>query len=232
MWDFRGISLNVIVSKLFEPCLLSVFHNYLESSPFQFGFKASSSCSKAIYTIRKTIDFFIERQATVNLCALDLTKAFDKMNRHALFIKLLNRNCPVALINILDCWFSKTSACIRWGDVISGSVPLHCGTRQGGILSPALFAVFVNDVLLKLQRSSLGCHTRNLCLNSFMYADYLLLLSISIFDLQCMIDICKKELDWLDMKINIKKSSCIRIGSRFKSNVKEVTLDDTPITGD
>jgi hypothetical protein len=103
-------------------------------------------------------------------------------------------------------------------------VPLNCGVRQGGILSPALFAIFINDVIVRLQKSSLGCHIRNLCLNTFMYADDLLLLSISVQDLQKMINICKVEFDWLDMSVNIKKSACIRIGERFRSIAKEVQL--------
>ena len=41
--DFRGISINPIVSKLFEYCLLSVFSNFLESSDMQLGFKPNSS---------------------------------------------------------------------------------------------------------------------------------------------------------------------------------------------
>lgn len=227
--DFRGISINPIISKLFEYCLLSIFSEYLVTSEMQFGFKANSSCSKALYSVRKTIEYFIERQSTVNLCALDMSKAFDKMNRNALFIKLLDRNCPVVLINLLDCWFSKTYACVKWGDSISSFVKLECGTRQGGIMSPTLFAVFINDVIVHLQKSSLGCHIRNLCLNAFMYADDLLLMSISVCDMQNMISICKTEFDWLDMAVNIKKSSCIRVGSRFNVVVKDLLLDDRPI---
>jgi len=45
-----------------------------------------------------------------------------------------------------------------------------------------------------------------------MYADDLLLLSISVTHLQKMLDICVKELASLDMKINVKKSNWLRIG--------------------
>ena len=48
-----------------------------------------------------------------------------------------------------------------------------------------------------------------------MYADDLLLLSASLCDLQSMIDICCVELDKLDMKLNVKKSQLVRIGSRI-----------------
>jgi hypothetical protein len=92
-----------------------------------------------------------------------------------------------------------------------------------------LFAVFINDIIIRLQKSSLGCYVRNICFNAFMYADDLLLLSISISDLQAMINICKDELDWLDMKINIKKSMCMRVGNNFNASTCDILLDSTPI---
>ena len=40
------------------------------------------------------IDHFISGGSTVNICSLDLSKAFDKMSHYALYIKLINRNIP------------------------------------------------------------------------------------------------------------------------------------------
>ena len=74
-------------------------------------------------------------------------------------------------------------------------VKLTAGVRQGGVLSPLLFAVYVDDLLIKLSKSSLGCYINGLCLNSIMHADDLLLLSISVYDLQKMIDLCLHEFD-------------------------------------
>jgi hypothetical protein len=156
---------------------------------------------------------------------LDLAKAFDKLNRHALFIKLMNRKCPFCLISILDCWFAKIYSCVKWGECMSEFVCLRCGTRQGGVASPTLFSVCINDVIELLQKSSLGCHIRNISFNAFMYADDLLLLSISVGDLQGMINVCKSELEWLDMAINSKKSNCIRVGKRFDEVTAQLFFD-------
>ena len=213
--NYRGITLNPVISKVFEHCLLTLFSNFLHTSPRQFGFKAKTGCDKALYTVRKTIDYFVEREATVNACALDMAKAFDKMNKNALFIKLLNNKCPLTFINILHCWYSKAFACVKWGAALSSLVQMKSGTRQGGVCSPALFAVFINDVLTHLEKSGLGCFINHYCLNSFMFADDLVLLTISISDLNDMIAICKVELDWLDMKVNVLKSDCIRVGPRY-----------------
>ena len=54
-------------------------------------------------------------------------------------------------------------------------VYLLTGTMQGGISSPYLFAVCIDDVLTKLQGSSLGCHVYYACFNAFIYADDLFL---------------------------------------------------------
>ena len=227
--EYRGISISPVISKFFEHVLLVCYSKYLVSSDFQFGFKSGSSCSHAIYTVRKAIDYFVERDSTVNVCALDLAKAFDKVNKYALFIKLLKRRCPIKFIELLDNWYDKCHTCVKWGNSFSHFIKLNAGVRQGGVLSPVLFAVYVNDILVLLQSSGLGCQINRFCCNSFMYADDLLLLSISVSDIQKMIDICKKELDWLDMRVNINKSSFLRIGKRYNTSTSDVFISDTPI---
>ena len=57
------------------------------------------------------------------------------------------------------------------------------GVRQGGILSPSLFAVYVDKLLDKLILSGLGCFISGVCFNSLMYAGDIILLSISVCDL-------------------------------------------------
>ena len=53
--------------------------------------------------------------STVSLCALDLSKAFDKMNHHTLLIKLLNSQVPINLLLIIENWFDLSCTCIKWG---------------------------------------------------------------------------------------------------------------------
>src|SRR5207245_4451541 len=143
-----------------------------------------SSCSHAIYTVRKTVETFCSQGSTANLCSLDISKAFDKINHLKLFSKLINRKVPIELIVMLKCWYSKIQCCVRWGNSLSRLVKLTAGVRQGGILSPYLFAMYVNDILVNLKNCQLGCHIKGFCFNSVMYADDLIILTISITDMQ------------------------------------------------
>jgi len=65
----------------------------------------------------------------------------------------------------------------------------------------------------------------NMFVGCVMFADDLLLLSASLCDSQLMIDICCKELDKLDMKLNVKKSQLVRIGRSHYKVVHGVVLN-------
>jgi len=126
-----------------------------------------------LYCARVSTEYFVERGSTVNLCAIDMQKAFDKMNNYALLLKLMNNYCPIALIKILDCGYSKVFAMVKWEYCIACLFQLTAGTRQGGLMSPALFAVFINDVIVKLEVSGLGCFIHNVCFNQLIPIEHL-----------------------------------------------------------
>jgi len=73
-------------------------HSITDSNDNQLGFKKGIGRPHAIYAVRTVTDRWISQGFTVNLCAIDLSKAFDKVNHHALFIKLMKRNIPVQLL--------------------------------------------------------------------------------------------------------------------------------------
>ena len=113
--DFRGISISPVISKVLEHCIIERFSDFLNTTDNQFGFKKQLGCSHVIYSVRNVIDHFISEGSTVNVCSLDLSKAFDKMSHYALYIKLINRNIPLNLLKIIKSWFNTSFTCVRWG---------------------------------------------------------------------------------------------------------------------
>ena len=92
---------------------------------------------------------------------------------------------------------------------------LSPGVRQGGVLSPYLFAVFMDDIVDKIKKVNLGCYISLICTCIFLYADDIVLLAPTVSGLQ--------ELEQLNMKLNVSKSRCIRFALRFNADCAELT---------
>ena len=67
-----------------------------------------------------------------------------------------------------------------------------------------------------------GCYISLVCCCIFLYADDILLASPTISGLQIILNACETELTELDMRINVKKSTCIRFGKRFDEHSAEL----------
>lgn len=221
--DFRGISISPVISKLFELAILDRFDDYFETSDCQFGFKKKLSCRHAIFSVRNVIEHYVSCGSTVNVCALDLSKAFDKMNHFVLFNKLMDRKLPVNILHILEVWFSSSETCVRWGGQFSYFFKLSVGIRQGGVLSPLLFAVFIDGLVSRIKATGVGCYLSNVCVSIYLYADDILLVSPTVSGLQALVNTCDSEFFDIDMRINAKKSICIRFGSRFSERCGNIT---------
>jgi hypothetical protein len=148
------------------------------------------------------------------------------MNHHGLFIKLMNKMIPSKILTLLEHWFNHSITCVKWGTFFSDFFTLTCGIRQGGVLSPYLFAIYIDGVADRVRLSKTGCYIKMTCVSSFLYADDILLLAPSVNSLQQLLRACEQELGWLDMTINLKKSACMRIGNRFNTSCENITTID------
>ena len=84
-------------------------------------------CNHAIFTVRQVVDRFIKGGNTVNLCSIDLSKAFDKVNHQALLMKLMKRKLPVALLDLLENWLKNSFSSIKWGHIFSYTFAISLG---------------------------------------------------------------------------------------------------------
>ena len=111
----------------------------MESSDLRFGFKQLSSCSHALYAFSESIKYFTSKCNKVYAAFLAASNAFD-MNIYMLvfFVKMS--------LYVLCCYcvvgtdYSRLQCVVRWQNSFGGSFPVTCRVRQGGVLSPYLFA--------------------------------------------------------------------------------------------
>ena len=106
------------------------------------------------------------------------------MNYYILLTKLLQRHLPVNVICIIATLFRCSCIIVKWVNTLSSCFKLHAGVRQGGVLSPILFANYVDSMLLALAQSKLGCRVNGVLCSYFMYADDIILVTASLTDLE------------------------------------------------
>lgn len=95
------------------------------------------------------------------------------------------------------------------GNVTSSKFYVTNGVKQGGILSPLLFNVYVNDLSTLLNNMNIGGSIDGELLNHIFYADDLCLLSLSTAAMQHLLSLCKKFGDENDIVFNCTKSMCM-----------------------
>jgi len=98
---------------------------------------------------KNIIDHFVNSGSTVNLCTLDPSKAFDKVNHHALFLKLMQRWVPAVLLTLLETFLLHCYSCVKWGYVWSASFEINFGVYDRVLFyrcfcSPCTWITLVN----------------------------------------------------------------------------------------
>ena len=109
---------------------------------------------------------------------------------------------------------------MKWNSSTSDSFKASNGVKQGGILSPILYCVYTDDLLLELQKSGVGCYIGPYFYGAFAYADDIILLCPSLKGTQEMLDICEKYAAQHNILFNAKKSQLLVVnGAKCHENL-------------
>ena len=225
--NYRPIALVTAASKIFEICILELLELYLITHDHQFGFKSKHSTDMCIFTVRSIIKYYTRQNSPVYTCFLDTSKAFDRINHWTLFKKLIDCNVPLLIVRILVFWYQMQLVCVKWGKSFSQYFSIANGVRQGGILSPKLFALYMNGLSGALSLCKAGCYIDAQCMNHLMYADDICVMAPSAIALQKLLDVCYEYGITNDLIYNPLNSVCMVFKPRrFKLYCPTVAIGD------
>jgi hypothetical protein len=205
-------------------------NDVLNTSDMQFGFKRNSSTTQCTFALLETIQYYLQRDSPVWCMFLDASQAFDNVQYVTLFRRLLQKKlCP------RSCWIllkmhTGQAVCVRWGGITSPAFSVRNGVKQGGILSPVLFTLYVDILLEKLRSSNVGCHLGRTFCGALAYADDVALLAPTRSALKSMLTIAEKTGGDLHITFNSTKSQMLVFHPNLQfSGVAPINFGGAPV---
>ena len=209
--NYRPIAISTAASKVFELIILGRIEHFLTVQHNQFGFKKGHSTDKCIYIFKEIVNYYHYLNTPIFACFIDIKSAFDRVNYSKLFELLLEKGVPVYIVKILFYWYSNQSIFVRWGTKLSEPFKMMNGIRQGSILSPHLFNVYVDPLTVDLNMSGVGCFIGDAPFNNISYADDMVLISPSATALNDLIKMCTNFAKDYDIIYSVEKTVCMCI---------------------
>ena len=141
-----------------------------------------------------------------------------------MFNILLDKNVPYCIIRLLLDAYERQEARVMWKTCNSEYFKLQNGVKQGGVISPTLFNLYIDRLLLKLKKSGIGCNMNGVYMGALSYADDITITSPSLQGLNIMLGICDDFAQSNFITFNSKKTICIKYGEPVR-NTEHVKLN-------
>ena len=156
--NYRTLTLGTSLAKLFDLVIINNQKSIFNTSELQFGFKKKSSTTMCAFMVQETISHYSANGSNVNVLMLDASKAFDRVHFVTLFKKLINKGmCPLIVRLLLNMYINQKLQ-VKWNNCMSDTFEVSNGVRQGGIMSPLLFGVYIDELLQNLKDNGVGCY--------------------------------------------------------------------------
>ena len=210
--NYRGITISSCLGKLFALIMNNRLDTYILENQIipkcQIGFIKHKRTSDNIFVLKCIIEEAKLKKKPIFGCFVDLKKAFDTLWIQGLLYKMLCKyQISPKFARLLNNMYGKLKASVYSNCELGKIFNIAIGTRQGCNLSPSLFNIFTSDLPYILGKTECDPVTLDsIKINTLMYADDMLLLSMSRKGLEkaiCVLEIyCKK---W-QLKINPGKT--------------------------
>ena len=178
--DHRGISLLSCINKVLERIVLSRLqrqHN-CQHHPLQGGYQKHQDALTTCFAIEEVINHCREDNDKVYAAYMDISKAFDTMWIIGMLYKLYyTKGVTGKAWRIIRNWYLNMKELVIVEGKSSRIYELGQGTRQGGVLSPWLFLVFIDDLIEELSNIEAGIFIDTVYFGSPMFADDLTMLA-------------------------------------------------------
>ena len=178
--NYRAITVTNTISKILAIMINERLHTFIEKENTmrheQIAHRKKCRPADHLFVLKSLIDHYNNKGKKLYTCFIDFQKAFDSVWQMGLFYKLIECGIDHGLIKLIKDMYDKSSQMLKLGNRASRGFMTHRGVKQGCILSPKLFNLYINDIPGIFG----GCdpvHLGGEEISCLMYADDLILMS-------------------------------------------------------
>ena len=199
-------AMNATYSKLLNARLTEVVERHRILGETQNGFRKGRSCSDSAFILNSVLWKRVAKRKKTHLAFLDLTKAYDSVDRSVLWKKMKKLGIGGKFLKSVQSMYEGDYVTCQSGGATTAPVYLGRGLRQGCSLSPMLFALYIVDLSRDLHASNLGVLLHKVRVSVLLFADDIVLVSDSEDGLRQLRDIVQRHVEELKMRLSITKS--------------------------
>ncbi|KAI5731024.1 hypothetical protein M8J77_003494 [Diaphorina citri] len=122
----------------------------------QCGFHSGRSMIDMIFTARQLVEKSIEQQSPLCVAFIDITKAFDSVDRNTLINILETMKCPPNLLEIIKSFHTDTKTIVQVENCKIPAFSVKTGVRQGCVMAPLLFIIYMQIIINNITNKNIG----------------------------------------------------------------------------
>ena len=178
----------------------------------QGAFKRNRSCIDQMFTLRQLGEKVMEKNIKMVMVCVDLEKAYDKVDRGLLWQVIDAYEVRGRLARAVKSLYVGCEACVRVLGENSEWFKVKQGVRQGCVMSPWLFNIFIDNTIWEARESFVGgVELRENTVQLLLFADDLLLVAEEEEDAQTNLRVIKEVMQKWRLKINQKRTNVMAV---------------------
>ena len=192
----------------------------------QYGFRSGRSTSDCVFMLLAAIRKAKSKGHTISIAFCDIAKAYDSVNRELLYAKLDSLGFGGKVKALIQSMYYNDCVRVRIAGCLSAPLWFTRGVKQGCVLSPLLFALYVSGLGTVLHSMKEGVNFDGVVLSALFFADDLVLISrTKRRGMESMLRSVNRFCQGMDMKLAVEKTVMLTSGP---SGTSWKVTDDNP----
>ena len=125
--------------------------------------------------------------------------------------------------------YTLQSLNVKWGNCFSHTFKVCNGVKQGGVISPILFGIYIDQLLKVLSNSGFGCYIGKEFYGCMGYADDIVILAPTLLSTNKLLELTYKVSLEYNIMFNVEKTKFINM-DKDPNRVKDLYFNDISIS--